>query len=159
MGENASKGVRIFAWLLIILNFFIFVFSFNFKGTFDCLKSFHRNFVIAAIFYSLLSSLVGIMVGAGLLKLKNTARLSGIALNGLDLFIGTILFFLSLADVREYSYAMAVSEIAKSMTRLDIQTIFRVIFYSTIMMNWAVLGINLLFIYFFTRPAVRNQFK
>jgi hypothetical protein len=154
-----NKGIKIFAWLLIILNIFIFLLSLNFKSYFDCLRSFHKNFIIGVISYSILSSVAGIIVGLGLLRLKNVMRKIGIGINSLDLLLGILLFFISLSDVRQYSYTIAVSELAKRPIRTDVYTLANIIFYITVFANWIVLAINLLFVVFFTRPGVKQQFK
>mgnify|MGYP001575158177 CR=1 FL=1 len=159
MEKKRSKGVTIFAWLMIILNTFMLLSFFDVKTMFECYKSFSKNFVIAIISYSILSALIGILVGFGLLKLKDTMRRIGIAINSMDLLLGIPLFFISLNDLKQYSYSVAVSETVKKSINLNIDTFANFVFYIGVFIIGIIFGLGLLFIFFFTRPKVKEQFK
>lgn len=159
MERKRSRGVTIFAWLMIILNIIVLLSSFDFKTMFECFKSFPRLLIWGMVFYGIISSLLGIFSGFGLLRLKDLARQIGIVINSIDLLFGLPVFFFSLNDIMQYSYNSAVSTIAKSPTGLDINMVTNSIFYSIIFMSWVLFILSLSFIYFFTRPKIKEQFK
>jgi hypothetical protein len=159
MEKKRSKGVTIFAWLMIILNIFMLWFSLDFRAYFEGFKSWHKNFIIIIILYSILSAAIGIIVGIGLLKLKDIMRRIGIVINSLDLLFGIPLFSLSLNDLRQYSYSAVVYELAKKPANLSIDTLANIAFYVMVSMIVMTFGLSILFIYFFTRPKVKEQFK
>lgn len=159
MEKKISRGVKIFAWLGIILNIVTFLSSLDCKTFFGCFKSFNKNFIFLIILYSILSSIIGIISSIGLLRLKEIMRKVGIVINSLDLIFGVPLFFLSLKDIKQYSYVTAASEITKGTIKLDVNSFSNSIFYLIIYVSCAMFGLSLFFIFFFTRPKIREQFK
>ncbi len=159
MEKKMSKGVMIFAWLMIVLNIFILVSSLDYKTLFDCFNSFSKNFVISIILYSIASPVIGVVSGIGLLKASDLMRKMAIAINSLDLLLGIPLFYITLSDIKQYCYTIAYSQIAENAIKLDVNSFANGIYYSIVFVSCAIFGISLLFIFFFTRPKVKAQFK
>ena len=154
-----SKGVTIFAWLLIIINAFNLLNSFNFQTSFELHKSFNKGIVVAIILYGLLSSLIGFISGVGILRLKEIMRKLAVTINSLDVIIGIPMFFLTANDIRQYAHSAALAQLANKPTDLSVDTLTNVGLYAAA--SWYVFCIvlSLLLIFFLTRPKVKEQFK
>ena len=160
MEKKRSKGVTFFAWLIIILNIIGLLLQLNFKSSFDLLKSFNKNIVLVIILYGLLSAIIGIISGFGILKLKEIMRKIAVAINVGDVLYNTIIPIIAAKDIWQYSYSVAVQQLAgKSETFLSVDAITSIGFYSAISLYVFYVGLSLLFIFFFTRPKVKEQFK
>lgn len=160
MEKKRSKGITIFAWLLIILNIFTLLASLNFKIYFDLYKSFNKIFVIAIILYGLFSTIIGIISGFGILKLKEIMRKIAVAINVSDVLFTIILFFISLNEIWKFSYSVAASQlVGKSKMYLNVDTLAAIGFYSTMFVYVLYVGLSLLLIFFFNHPKVKEQFK
>jgi len=159
MERKRSRGVTIFAWFWIVLNAYTFIISLDFhsfQGPFGFLP---HTFVMVVAIHSLLSSFIGFVVGIGLLKLKEIMRKTGIVVNSVDLLVGIILFFLSFNGWKQYSYEKAASALAKTSAQVNIDLFAGIGFYLIISLYLAFTLLNVLFIYFFTRPKVKEQFR
>ena len=159
MEKKISKGVKIFAWLMIVLNIIMFLSALDYKTFFDCFRSFDKNFIILMIVYSILASIIGIIAGIGLLRLNEAMRKIGIVINSLDFLFGVPLFYFALRDIKQYSYAIVLSQGLEEIIKSDINSFANVIFYSIVFISYVTFGLNLLLIFFFTRPKVKEQFK
>lgn len=159
MEKRRSKGVTIFAWLMIIVNALMLLVSLDFKSQFAMLQSFSKNFVAATISYALASSLIGVIAGIGLLRLKEIMRKLGVLINIFDLLVGIPLFFLLLGATRQYISRMISVELAASSFRVDAGVVINIIFYSAIFWSFACFALSFLFIFFLTRPKVKEQFR
>lgn len=159
MEKKASKGVKILAWSMIVLNIIMFLSVIDYKTFFDCFRSFSRNFIILMIAYSILASVVGIIAGIGLLKLSEAMRKTSIVINSLDFLLGVPLFYFALRDIRLYSYAVVLSQGLDEVIKSNINLLANSIFYSIIFISYLTFALNLLLIFFFTRPKVKEQFK
>jgi hypothetical protein len=160
MGKKRSKGVTVFAWLLIVLNFLGLLAFLDFKSIFDLYKSFNKIFAITVISYGLFSTTIGIISGYGILKLKEIMRKIAVAINALDVISTIILLFITSNAIWNYSYSFAESQLAgKGKMHLNVDTAAAVGFYSAIFVNVLFIGLSLLNIFFFTRPKVKEQFK
>src|SRR4030042_2202047 len=107
METKRTKGITIFAWLLIILNIFTLSMSLNFKNTFDLYKSFNKIIIIAIILYGLFSTIIGIISGFGILRLKEIMRKIAVAINALDVLFTIIIIFISSHEILKFSYSLA----------------------------------------------------
>lgn len=159
MQQKRSKGITILAWLAITLNALILITSFDTGHIFECYQAFPRNFIIGIITYSILSSTIGIFVGRGLLRLIDKFRKIGLVINSLDLLIGMVLFPLSLPHFKTYSYSFASYIIAETSSRLSVTTFYMIILGTMVISSLAFFIFNILFIFFFSRPKVKEQFK
>jgi hypothetical protein len=157
--KKRSRAVVIFGWLMIIINAFVLLATFNTKSFFDVYKSFPNNFLIAMYAYSLISPIIGIIAGIGILKLKDLMRKVGIFINSLDILGGIPLFFLSIKDLQRYCYTVALSSAPSGVSQVNAGMIANISFYIVTILSWGFIGLSILFIYFFTRPKVREQFK
>lgn len=109
-------------------------------------------------FYTFLSAVVGIICGFGIFKLKEIMRKIALIVSSMDILFNVLLLFLSIKDIREYSYSVAVSESEKHSTGLSIDTLVNIGVWSVIFVYLFYIALNLLFIFFFTRPKVKEQF-
>ena len=160
METKRPKGITIFAWLLIILNIFTLLLSLNFKNTFDLYKSFNKIIIIAIILYGLFSTIIGIISGFGILRLKEIMRKIAVAISALDVLFTIIIIFMSSNEILKFSYSLAGSQlVGKSNMYYDADMVSAIGFYSMIFVYVLSAGLSLLFIFFFTRPKVIEQFK
>ncbi len=159
MADKRSRGVTIFAWSIIIINILGLLHSFNFKSTASLHKSFNIIIVALIIAYTILSELIGIISGVGILKLKDSMRKLAIWINSLDIVFCVMLFIFSIKDFKDYAYSIAAAEVAKNPTPVSVDTLAGVGFYSVAFLFAIYLLINLLFIFFLTRPKVKGQFS
>lgn len=159
MKKKMSKGAKVFAWLMIALNILILVSSLDYKTLFECFKSFSKNFVILMVVYSIASSGIGVVSGIGLLRASDLMRKIGIAVNSLDLLIGIPLFYITLSDVRQYCYTVAFSQMPESAVKLNINSFANSIYSVIVFSSYLMFALSLSFIFFFTRPKVKAQFK
>jgi hypothetical protein len=159
MEKKKSRWVAIFAWLLIGLNVITLLQSYNFQIYFDLYKSFDRCAVAAIIFYTVVSAIIGVVAGFGILKLKEIMRKAAVLINALDVLFNVPLFFISADKIRQYSYSIAVAMTEKTPTPLSVDTLTNVGFYSALFTNLLYTVLSLLIIFFFTRPRVREQFS
>ncbi|MDD5679864.1 MAG: hypothetical protein PHI59_01305 [Candidatus Omnitrophica bacterium] len=159
MEKKRSRGVTIFAWLLIGLNVITLLQSYNFKIYFDLYKSFDRSAVVAIILYTVLSAVIGIAAGFGILKLKEIMRKAAVLINALDVLFNVPLFFISADEIRRYSYSVAVAMAEKTPTSLNIDMLTNVGFYSAAFTNFFYTVLSLLLIFFLTRTKVKEQFQ
>jgi hypothetical protein len=84
-------------------------------------------------------------------------RQIGIGMSILDLFFGTALFLIAFNDLKQYSYKIASFEIARNLISID--SLAKVVFYLMAISTVAFFIMNLLFILFFTRPKIKEQFS
>lgn len=157
--KKRSRTVAIFGWLMIIINAFVLLAVFDTKSFFDAYKSFPKNFLIAMYAYSLISPIVGIIAGIGILKLKDVMRKIGIFINSLDILAGIPLFFISAKDLQRYCYTAALSSAPSGVSQVNANMIANISFYIVTILSWGFIGLSILLIYFFTRPKVKAQFK
>lgn len=153
-----SKGVLLFAWLMIVVNVFTFLSALDIGSFFVYYASFPLAAVCFMIGYSFFSSVVGIIAGIGLLKLKETARKIGVFINVADLLVGLPAFILSFNSVREYTYAMTASQVPQGAPAIDVEMVATAAFDFVVAMNLAVFVLSGIFIFFFTRRKVKEQF-
>ncbi len=153
-----SKGVLLFAWLMIVINVFTFLSALDIQSFFVYYASFPLAAVCFIIGYSFFSSAVGIIAGMGLLKLKETARKICVFINVADLLVGVPAFILSFGTVRTYVYTMTASQMPTGAPALDVKMVATAAFDFIIAMNVAVFVLSGIFILFFTRRKVKEQF-
>ncbi|MFH1889110.1 MAG: hypothetical protein ABH806_03360 [Candidatus Omnitrophota bacterium] len=159
MEKKRSKGVLIFAWLMIIVNAYALLSSLNFqRNFFDIYLSFPKGLNIVLIAYSILASVIGVIAGFGILKLKEIMRRISVVINGVDILVGLPVLLFSLNDIREYTYSVAAS-LAATDPMMPVYTLASVSFYTTVLLIMFSYCFNLLLIFFFTRPKVKEQFK
>lgn len=159
MGKKRSKGVTIFAWLMIITNAYALLSSFKFKANFfDVYRSLPVAFNVTLIAYSIISAAIAVIAGTGILKLKEKMRVLGVAINAIDLFFGLAVLSVTLNDIREYTYSIAAS-VSATDPSIPVYALASASFYATVLLMLFAYGFNLLLIFFFTRPKVKEQFK
>lgn len=159
MEKKRSKGVTILAWLMIIVNAYAFASSLNFrKNFFDVYISLPRGVNISIIAYCLLSAAIGVIAGFGILQLKEKMRKLGVAINAIDVLAGLGILSLTINDIRQYVYTIAASA-AVTDPKVPVYALASATFYVTILLMMLAYGFNLLLIFFFTRPKVKEQFK
>lgn len=159
MERKRSKGVTILAWLMIIVNAYAFFSSLNFqRNFFDVYRSLPRGLNISLIAYCLLSAAIGVAAGFGILKLKEMMRRVSVAINAIDVLVGLAILPLTLNDIREYVYSVAASAAGTDPT-VPVYALAKASFYLTILLMMITYAFNLLLIFFFTRPKVKEQFK
>ncbi|MDD5020396.1 MAG: hypothetical protein PHH75_05955 [Candidatus Omnitrophica bacterium] len=158
MDKKRSKGVTIFAWLMIVLNISFFLSSTDIRFYDACFRQFPKNVVFFIVTYSMVSALIGMMAGIGLLKLRPAARKIGIFINTTDLLIGIPLFSVSFDGVKKYVSDVVVSELIKTPVVVDIEMVLTIVWDVVVVWSLAVFVLSALFIFFFTRPAVKAQF-
>ena len=159
MEKKRSRGVTIFAWLSIIVNIFTLLTSLNFNTYFEMYKSFDKSIVMGIILISLFSIIVGIVAGFGILKLKEMMRKIVVVINSFDVLFGILLLLLSIDSFKQYAYSLAVAQVGTKGNVLGIDTLTNIGFYTMIFVSLFYIAISLLFIFFFTRPKVKEQFK
>lgn len=159
MDKKRSRGVTIFAWLLIILNAFALSNAFNFRISFELYKSFSKEAVIAVILYSMFSPVLGIICGFGILELKEVMRKAMVAINSLDILVSILVFSLSINDIREYAVSIVAGVTEKYPSPISIDALVNIGFSSVICVYLFYILLSLLVIFFFTRPKVKEQFR
>lgn len=159
MDKKGSRGVRILAWLLIILNALNILLSLDISKFFDIYKTFSKGAVIAIILYTLLSTILGVISGFGILKLKETMRRLAVIVNSLDVLLGIPLLFLSWDSYKQFAYSLAVAQAESGHNILSISALSDVTFKTIIVISLIYFVLSLLTVFFFTRPKVKEQFK
>lgn len=154
-----SIGVTIFGWLIIILNIISFLSSLNYKSFFNLYKSFPANIIITFIVYSAISSIVCIIAGVGILKLKESMRKVAIFITTLDIFVAVTMSLLGAKDFQQYCYAQALLSAPRGASQEAINMLASISFYIITILNWGFIVLGILLIFFFTRPKVKEQFK
>ena len=86
-------------------------------------------------------------------------RRIGVTINSLDVLFGIPVYFLSINDIKQYIYTITASEVLKSTVPLDVDALANIGFYFIVFLIWIFIGLSVLFIYFFTRLKVKEQFK
>lgn len=157
--KKCSTGVAVFGWLMIIINAFLLLAALNIKGFFEAYKFLHKNFVIALYTYSIISAVTAIVAGIGILKLKEILRKIGVFINSLDVLQGIPLFFFTVKGLKEYFYTETISAMPPEVPQSATTMVANISFYFTVILIWGLIGLSILFIYFFTRPKVKEQFK
>jgi len=153
-----SKGVLLFAWLMIVINIFTLLSALDINYFFVYYASFPAAVIAFLISYSFFSSAVGIIAGIGLLKLKEAARRMGVFINAADILVGLPAFILSFNSVHQYVRAMTASQMPQGAPALDVEMAATAAFDFVIAMNLAVFVLSGIFIFFFTRRKVKEQF-
>lgn len=160
MRNIRSKGVTILAWSMIIVNIFLLLAAFDFNKIAECYRSFGQSLIVVIIVYSVLSALIGIVAGFGILKLKEIMRKTAVIINSLDVVIGITLLFVSINDLKQYCYSVVVTGYDETLANIiSLNTLVNLTFYITISVYLFFMALSLLYIFFFSRPKVKEQFK
>lgn len=159
MERKRSRGVTVFAWLLIAVNALTFPSFLNFSEVFSLYDTFDKSIVMAIILYSLFSITAGIIAGFGILKLKEMMRKAAVVINLLDVVFGAPLLFVSTNSFRQYAYSTAVAQSGTRGSILSVDTLADIVFYTALFASLFYIAMSLLVVFFFTRPKVKEQFK
>jgi hypothetical protein len=158
LGGKRSKGVTILAWVSIIFCSLALLGSFDIQGMFKAYQSFSRGWIIALVIYGFLSSIIGIVAGIGILKLRDVMRKIKVGINVLDFIIGVPVYFLSFESAKKYYYETAIAELGKH-PELNPDVFQNLIGTSYMLIVVIALALTILNIYFFTHPKVKAQFR
>ncbi len=134
MKKNRSKGVNIFAWLIIV--------SFSHQFIMSIVILFSKAGFPLSVFCRSIIYLVAIIISVYLLKLKNWAR------------IGTIMVCIlgAIVTIVEAPSALASLKVTSYNYQRTMFPLFLSIYILSLVFYCAP-------IYFFTRPKIKEQFK
>ena len=159
MDGERSTGITVFGWLLVVLGVLMFFSTLDIRSQFEVYRSFPRGATIGLIVYGAISSIISVIAGRGVLKLKEVMRKVAVGINIVDLAIGIPVFPLSLPGLRRYAYEVLNRDPAVSGLNIDINILATCAFYFAVIISLALFVFSVLVIYFFTRPEVKEQFK
>jgi len=152
------RGIAVLAWLMLIFSTASLL-GLDVRVFFALYKFLPQGVVLSLYCYGVLAVTLGIIASIGILRLKESMRKAAIAINALDFLVG-LPFFLYLTSVRRSFYEIAESAIRGRATPfLSVEGLARSEFYSAVFGALAAMILNILFIYYFTRPKVKEQFK
>ena len=159
MEKKRSVGITIFAWLIIVLGIIFFLSSLDFKTHMKIYQSFPKNLNVGLIVYGILSSLISIIAGIGLLQLKEVMRKVVVGINLLDVLISIPVLFFSINSLKQFAYNEAVKQVAETNSQVNVDILANISFYFIISFGIFFIVLSLLVIYFFTRPKVKEMFR
>ncbi len=159
MALKRSRGITIFAWVFIILNTFNLLNVFYFQTYFELHKSFNKATVVALFSIGMLSSVIGFITGIGILRLNNIMRRIAIIVNSLDILIAIPLYFLSVNDIKQYCHSIALTTVAQGPPIVNVNVLANIGFYAATLFYIFAVGLSSLFIFFLTRPKIKEQFN
>jgi len=156
--KKRSKGVTIFVWLMLVVGVGTML-GLDSKTFFATYKFLPQGMTLALYGYSIISVIVGFVSIIGILWLRDGMRKAAIVINALDVLSG-LPFFFCIKGLRQSTYEMAQTTIKEhSFQFMSLDELAKVEFYSTLISAFGVMILSLIFIWFFTRPKVKEQFK
>ena len=154
-----SKGITIFAWVILIISAITAPTLLDVKTIFDGYKHLPHTVAVGCYWFGVISTIIGFVATIGILRLKEAMRKIAISINILDALYG-ILFFFQLKGLKQSIYEMVV---AKGMLQKQLPNTFDDIaaqtFVVTVFSAAAGVIFKLLFIWYFTRTNIKEQFK
>ena len=156
--KKRSKGITVFAWLMLIVGVGTML-GLDPHTFFATYKFLPQGMILALYGYSIISVIIGFVSISGILWLKDGMRKAAIVINALDVLSGLPLFF-CIKGLRQSTYEMAQTTIKEHAFQfMSLDTLAKVEFYSTLISASGVMILSLIFIWFFTRPTIKKQFK
>jgi hypothetical protein len=153
-----SRGIAVLAWLMLVFSAASLL-GLDVRVFFALYKFLPQGVVLLLYGYGVLAVTLGIIASIGILRSKEIMRKVAVAVNALDFLVG-LPFFLFLPSVRQSFYDIAESVIRGRATPfLSVEGLARAEFYSAVSGALAAMILNIIFIYYFTRPKVKEQFK
>ncbi len=152
------RGIAVLAWLMLIFSTASLL-GLDVRVFFSLYKFLPKSVVLSLYCYGVLAVTLGIIASIGILRLNESLRKVAVAINALDFLVG-LPFFLYLPSVRQSFYEIAGSVIGGRATPfLSVEGLARSEFYASVFGALAAMILNIIFIYYFTRPKVKEQFK
>ena len=118
-----------------------------------------HGMVVALYCYSIISVIIGFVAIIGILWLKDGMRKTAITINALDILFG-LPFFFCINGVKQSTYEIAEATIKEHSFRfISLDGLAKVEFFGALFSASGAMILSLIFIWFFTRPKVKEQFK
>lgn len=162
MGTEAkrSKGITILAWLAMIVSAGTMLFLFDRKDFFAMYKFLPRGVVMTVYCYSAASAMIGLVASIGILQLKERMRKIAVVITTLDV-LGGIPFFFFLPQIKRSIHEMTETMLSEQVFPVlgDANGLAEQGFLAGVSTALAGMMLNLIFLWYFTRPKVKAQFR
>lgn len=154
-----SKGAAILTWLMLIVYVLAALGLVDPKGFFACYKFLPHGVVLAYYCVEVFLTSVGILAIIGILRLKERMRRIAVAIGVWVTASETPIFFW-LHDLNQSCYEAAELWNKEHPTQLlNVDFLAKVQFNFAISLALGAMVLNLIFIWYFTRPNIKKQFK
>ncbi len=152
-------GVVLLAWLMLLFGVASLA-VLDVRVFFSLYKALPNGIVLSLYGYGVIAVGLAIIAGIGILRFKEKARKLALAVNLVDFLVGIPLFFYIPSIMRSFREMLASSGMpGRSIQFLNLEGLTRSEFYFIAIGVLTAIVLNLIFIYYFTRPNVKEQFK
>lgn len=155
MERKRSKGVTVLGVLTIIFSL-TSIPAWNYKDFSTIYNSFPHFIILILFIYTILYVPLGIIAGIGILKLNNIARKLAITITAINLFIFVLTVF-GLDGIKAF---IQKEYQGVNLTNIIPEATFLNICLGVIYFGFTIGFIyEIIYLYFFTRPKIKEQFK
>jgi hypothetical protein len=151
-------GITLLAWVMLFFGVASLM-VLDAKFFFALYRSLPNGVLFSLYWYGVIAVGLAIIAGIGILRFKERARKLALAVNLVDFLVGIPLLFYIPTIMRSFREMIASTLPGRSVPLLNPEGLSRSEFYFIAIGALTAIVLNLVFIYYFTRPNVKEQFK
>lgn len=154
------KGIAVLAWFMLTVGGLSWLSLLDIKTYLETYKFLPPGMSVALYCYGVASVAIGIIASVGILRLKEYMRKTAVIINALNVLIDVPTLFFCLPGLKQKAYQIAET-MAKESTNpgFSADVFVKLVFSAGVLTIAGFMIVNLLFIWYFTRPKVKAQFK